>query len=290
MRFRGPKVCRSAWSSATMSRATSSSMCSRVPVFGDDNRTAAAAIQQHAGDGSNWLAVIDGWDEVSGAFDQFVDWAVPAVADGRCAGAPLSGARLLAPIPAPYVRIFAVAPTLPRTPRSAEGAISGDDSGVAARTAELLDANRAGVPPWGFNVLPHTLIGSRRGRHSAERRREGRLTKVREHGGTSPQRPHAGTPGGVGSHGLEHFSIRDPHFGLGRRIDEGPLTWSLQKNWSPRTVWSLGGRRRGPRRAGLDLLASRPAICPVGQHERDDLQLPRHRRDVDPTSRCAPAT
>jgi 2-keto-4-pentenoate hydratase/2-oxohepta-3-ene-1,7-dioic acid hydratase in catechol pathway len=87
------------------------------------------------------------------------------------------------------------------------------------------------TPPWGFYVIPGTIVGPERdvtpptGTQKLDYEAEVGVVLT----GAPPQ------PGGElpiwGYTAWNDFSIRDPAFGLSK-VDHGPLTWSLQKNFA----------------------------------------------------------
>ena len=135
-------------------------------------------------------------------------------------------------------------------PRARESAISGDESTIDMRTAELLArstrACRRGVSTSYPARSSAPTTSSPRPRVS-KLDYEGEVAVVL---GVDAGSGRAPGPHVWGVTAWNDLSIRDPHFGLGRPIDRPPLTWSLQKNFDTgKRVRSVGrGRRRSRRR------------------------------------------
>jgi 2-keto-4-pentenoate hydratase/2-oxohepta-3-ene-1,7-dioic acid hydratase in catechol pathway len=176
------------------------------------------------GDGrGSWAHLVKRWDDVREALAALASWA----GDGGH-GMSIDDVQLSAPLPASDARIFAVGANFALHAAQSERAMHGESVGVPARTLELLENKRNGVPPWGFTVLPSTVVGPDAAVWAPPAARkldyEGEVAAVLR----------VGPKGDVTVWGLapwNDFSLRDPHFGLGPRVDEGPLTWSLQKNF-----------------------------------------------------------
>ncbi|WP_416981190.1 fumarylacetoacetate hydrolase family protein [Streptomyces sp. T028] len=179
-------------------------------------------------DGS-WLPLIARWREVRG----FLRALAEIAADGQAltaASRRLDDVRLDPPLPDPGVRIFALGGNFP-----AHG------SGMAAvmDVAESVRQGAAGGnPPWGFYVIPGTVVGqdavvtppsgTRKLDYEAE---------VAVVLGAGAHEPGSDVIDVWGYTAWNDFSIRDEALGL-TKIDHGPLTWSLTKNF--RTGHSSG--------------------------------------------------
>jgi 2-keto-4-pentenoate hydratase/2-oxohepta-3-ene-1,7-dioic acid hydratase in catechol pathway len=159
--------------------------------------------------GASWVPLIE-----SGA--------LPEVPDA--AGTPLSVVRLEAPIPDPCARIFAMGGNFPmHTAATAE-----------KLTIKLSDSVTSGAkddtPPWGFYVIPGTIVGPEhdvtppRGTQKLDYEAEVGIVLA------ASGRGHDTLPI-WGYTAWNDFSIRDAAFGLSK-VDHGPLTWSLQKNFA----------------------------------------------------------
>ncbi|MEH0421472.1 fumarylacetoacetate hydrolase family protein [Streptomyces sp. B21-083] len=179
--------------------------------------------------GGSWVPLIARWGEVCG----FLRALAEIAADGDAVAAasrPLEDVRLEPPLPDPGVRIFALGGNFP-----AHG------SGMAA-VMDVPESVRQGAaggnPPWGFYVIPGTVVGqdavvsppsgTRKLDYEAE------LAVVLGGGDHEPGSDEIDIWGYTV---WNDFSIRDEALGL-TKIDHGPLTWSLTKNF--RTGHSCG--------------------------------------------------
>jgi 2-keto-4-pentenoate hydratase/2-oxohepta-3-ene-1,7-dioic acid hydratase in catechol pathway len=148
--------------------------------------------------------------------------ATPEVPDA--AGTPLSAVRLEAPIPDPGARIFAMGGNFPmRTAATAEKlTIKLSDS--------VTSAAKDDTPPWGFYVIPGTIVGPEhdvtppRGTQKLDYEAEVGIVLAGSGRGRDTLQIWGYTA-------WNDFSIRDAAFGLSK-VDHGPLTWSLQKNFA----------------------------------------------------------
>ena len=196
-----------------------------------DPRPASVVREALPTRGCSWSRLIDQWDGVRDALHSIVQWTA---GEGRTVSAhdhppPLAGEGVaIAAIGANFVTHAA------RSQFAIEG---GGGAAVEARAAALLEARRSGVPPWGFWILPRTIVGSGRpiGRPTG-------VTKLDYEGEVAVvlRRPSGDdVPQVWGVTAFDDVSVRDPYFKVGPRIDEGPLTWVLQKNF-------VGGSACGP--------------------------------------------
>ena len=197
-----------------------------LPSFASSDATAAAALEPHFNGGEeSWCGVIDNWDDLSGALSALEAWAAADPSRVR----QVDPAELEAPLPDRASHIFAIGANFASHGARSQRVIEGDDlSTVEGRARALVAAKDSGTPPWGFNVLPGTVIGH----EDAIRRPEGivRFDYEGEVGAVLRTTP-AGATSIWGVVPWNDVSIRDKYFGLGPRVDEGPLTWSLQKNF-----------------------------------------------------------
>lgn len=178
---------------------------------------------------SGWGQLIDDWERVREPLVALVSWAE---SDGR-AGPP--GEVAPPPLPSEAAGIFAIGANFATHAAQSQFAIDGGGERVEARIAALLENRRSGVPPWGFTILPRTVAGPG---EPIGRPPGAELLDYEGEVGAVLRRAHAG----VSVWGVAAFhdvSVRDPHLKVGRRIDEGPITWVLQKNFR-------GGSAFGP--------------------------------------------
>jgi 2-keto-4-pentenoate hydratase/2-oxohepta-3-ene-1,7-dioic acid hydratase in catechol pathway len=160
--------------------------------------------------GASWVPLIEGQVEI-----------VPPGGGG----VPTSEVSLEPPLPDPAARIFAMGGNFPMHTAATVEKLEMDIS------ESVKSGSKETTPPWGFYVIPGTIVGPE--------------AQVSPPAGTlkldyeaevgvvlSGQEPSAN--GGLpiwGYTAWNDFSIRDPAFGLSK-VDHGPLTWSLQKNFA----------------------------------------------------------
>jgi 2-keto-4-pentenoate hydratase/2-oxohepta-3-ene-1,7-dioic acid hydratase in catechol pathway len=130
-------------------------------------------------------------------------------------GVPLSSVALEPPLPDAAARIFAMGGNFPMHTAATVSKLS-------IKISDSVVSDDA--PPWGFYVIPGTIVGP-------------------EHEVTPPHGTQKldyeaevgvvldGAGGIWGWTAWNDFSIRDAAFGLSK-VDHGPLTWSLQKNFA----------------------------------------------------------
>lgn len=161
----------------------------------------------------SWVELIERWDEAQGVLQE-LQHRTP---DAR----PVAGVRLEAPLPHVAARIFAMGGNFPMHTAAT----------VAKLDMEISDSVKTGAkettPPWGFYVIPGTIVGPEavvtppRGTQKLDYEAEVGVVLA---GGAAE--------GAIwGYTAWNDFSIRDPAFGLSK-VDHGPLTWSLQKNFT----------------------------------------------------------
>ena len=161
-----------------------------------------------------WATLIEDWPKQRAQLSALEAEAVSGSANGLH---NLAETRLEAPLPDVRSRIYAMGGNFP--------AHVGGALGKLAMNVPASDA-----PPWGFYVIPGTVVGpdaeispppaTQKLDYEAE------LCVVLT-GRTGPD----GGPEIWGYTGWNDFSIRDAAFGLSK-VDHGPLTWSLQKNFT----------------------------------------------------------
>jgi len=178
---------------------------------------------------ASWARLIDGWDGVRDAIAVLAEWADR---EGRTRPA---AAAAPPPLADPAVGIFAIGANFATHAAQAQFAVEGGD-GVDARIAALLKNRRDGVPPWGFTILPRTVSGPG---EPIGRPRGAELLDYEGEVGAVLRRGPSGDLSVWGVAAFHDVSVRDPHFRVGPRIDEGPITWVLQKNFR-------GGSALGP--------------------------------------------
>jgi 2-keto-4-pentenoate hydratase/2-oxohepta-3-ene-1,7-dioic acid hydratase in catechol pathway len=180
--------------------------------------------------GCSWTSLIDGWDRARDPLATLLSWA------GREGRTTAFSQAAPAPLASAAVGIFAIGANFASHAARSQFAMEGGGAAVDARVAALLESRRQGAPPWGFSILARTVAGPGQpiGRPAGAR-----LLDYEGEVGAVLRRDPAG---GISLWGLAAFhdvSVRDPHFKIGPRIDEGPITWVLQKNFR-------GGSALGP--------------------------------------------
>jgi 2-keto-4-pentenoate hydratase/2-oxohepta-3-ene-1,7-dioic acid hydratase in catechol pathway len=169
--------------------------------------------------GCEWTAMIEQWDEAGPRLHELESLAL---AGGASEVRPLAQVRLGPPLPSPAARVFAMGGNFPmHTAKTAEKlAIKLSDS--------VTSGSKNDTPPWGFYVIPGTIVGPgtvvRPPRGTQKFDYEAEVGVVRAGGAGS------GFPI-WGYVNWNDYSIRDAAFGLSK-VDHGPLTWSLQKNFA----------------------------------------------------------
>jgi 2-keto-4-pentenoate hydratase/2-oxohepta-3-ene-1,7-dioic acid hydratase in catechol pathway len=165
--------------------------------------------------GCAWTALIESWDAAVGPLRELE-------ASGA-GGVPLSSATLEPPLPSPAARIFAMGGNFPMHTAQT----------VDKLEIEISESVRSGAknetPPWGFYVIPGTIVG--RGATVTPPTGTQKLDYEAEVGVVRAAGSERGTFPIWGYMAWNDFSIRDAAFGLSK-VDHGPLTWSLQKNFT----------------------------------------------------------
>ena len=191
-------------------------------VVGDRVLDAAEALPE-LGPGADWADLIARWGEHRGALE--------ALEGEDSGGMQLSEVLLEPPLPSPGSRIFAMGGNFPmHTAQTAEK--------LEIELSDEVKSEEKEAPPWGFYVIPGTTVGpeadvspppgTQRFDYEAE------VAVV-----LTGDPVEGGMVGIWGYTAWNDFSIRDAAFGLSK-VDHGPLTWSLQKNFTPRTPRARG--------------------------------------------------
>ena len=194
---------------------------------------AATLAAYFDGGEESWVPVIDDWDDVGPALASLEAWARTEAGSA----AVVTGAGLGAPLPDRSSHIFAIGANFATHAARSQAFIEGDDLSTVEGRARALVAGKAdGVPPWGFTVLPGTVVGP-----GATVEPPAGMSKLDYEAevGAILRLDGAGAVAVWGVMPWNDLSLRDKYFGLGPRVDEGPLTWSLQKNFN-------GGSACGP--------------------------------------------
>jgi 2-keto-4-pentenoate hydratase/2-oxohepta-3-ene-1,7-dioic acid hydratase in catechol pathway len=186
----------------------------RTGLVAGDRVMDLAGIDPALGPGASWTTLIADWQSFAPRLEEL-------------AGSPPDGAPALAdvtlepPLPEPAARVFAMGGNFPM---HLSGAV--DKLDMPASIAEATDT----VPPWGFFVIPGTIVGQgvdiRPPAHVQKLDYEGEVAVVL----TGEPVREDGTLPIWGYTAWNDLSIRDAAFKLSK-VDHGPLTWSLQKNF-----------------------------------------------------------
>jgi 2-keto-4-pentenoate hydratase/2-oxohepta-3-ene-1,7-dioic acid hydratase in catechol pathway len=172
--------------------------------------------------GVSWAGLIAGWRGYREAFGQ-LEALAESGDTGKLTLRPVGDVTLGPPLPEPATRIFAMGGNFPMHLAGATDKLDLPDS--------VTKGTKADTPPWGFFVIPYTTVG-----------REVQIVPPAatryfdyeaEVGAVLTGEP-VGADGRVPIFGYtawNDFSIRDAAFKLSK-VDHGPLTWSLQKNFA----------------------------------------------------------
>ena len=168
--------------------------------------------------GADWAPLIERWVQHGPQLHELADGEI----SNEVRAYPLSDVTLEPPLPSPFVRCFAMGGNFPmHTAQTVEK--------LEMEISDTITRAKNEVPPWGFYVIPGTIVGQDAtitppaGTQKLDY--EGEVGVVRAAGGS------AGTFPIWGYMAWNDFSIRDAAFGLSK-VDHGPLTWSLQKNFT----------------------------------------------------------
>jgi len=197
---------------------------------------AAEGIVQVLGDSgtASWSPMIEAWDQVRDHFNRMIEAAESE--SGAFVSQLIDKVKLRAPLPSASVRIFALGGNDAEHVRNIVKAITGEEFPADKFRQEKRD----GIPPWGFQVMPDTVIGSGAlvvppsGVQKFDY--EGEVGIVLGMGGRDLK---AGQVKFWGYTAWNDFSIREARFGIGPQIHRGGLNWALEKNFD-------GGNACGP--------------------------------------------
>jgi 2-keto-4-pentenoate hydratase/2-oxohepta-3-ene-1,7-dioic acid hydratase in catechol pathway len=171
--------------------------------------------------GGSWLPLIERWQDLRDRLCALAE--IVAGGETPSATQSLADVRLEAPLPDPGVRIFALGGNFP---------LHTSGMGDIIKLEESVKLGAAGgVPPWGFYVIPGTVVGQDAvvspppGTRKLDYEAEVAIVL-----GGGEHEPGSDRIDVWGYTAWNDFSIRDEALGL-TKIDHGPLTWSLQKNF-----------------------------------------------------------
>lgn len=226
-----------------------------LPSFRAADAEAAATIAELLPDPEgSWRELIASWERGGPAFERLATWAEQ---NQDPAGVRrLTELSLLAPLAGGDVQVFAVGANFSAHANLAQNQIYDEEQSIDERSRQMLEGKAAGVPPWGFTILPRTIAAP-----GEEIRPPASVAKLDYEGEVAAILRGSAGPD-PGSDGIElwgytawnDLSIRDPHFGIGEKVDAGPMTWSLQKNFQTGSScgpWVVIGEGRDLGRLGI---------------------------------------
>jgi 2-keto-4-pentenoate hydratase/2-oxohepta-3-ene-1,7-dioic acid hydratase in catechol pathway len=169
--------------------------------------------------GTDWAPMIAAWTDVGSMFTERAEDGQPVA---------LSEVTLRPALVAPRARIFALGSNFPDHAAAAKSMILKRE----VTEAEVLAEREQGLPPWGFVVVPETVIadggtviapdGATMLDYEVE------VCAVLADGGRGLA---AGDVRIWGYTAWNDLGVRDHYFGRGTPIDRGILSWNLQKNF-----------------------------------------------------------
>ena len=178
------------------------------------------------GDGSgSWNDMIAHWDEAREPLGELAAHAAEGGVDGMQA---LASVHLVAPLPDRRNRIIALGANVAAHAVNAFKAITGEEF----TEDHFLKDQRDGLPPWGFLIMPETVVGP-----DAEVSPEAGVEKfdyevevgaILASGG---RRISSDDFAVWGFTVWNDLSIRDPRLGIGPPIHRGAFNWALEKNF-----------------------------------------------------------
>lgn len=181
----------------------------------------AAVLEPHIAPGASWGGLIAAWADLRPAVERLLA-TVGNGAHGALTLRSAAAVTLRPPLPEPAARVFAMGGNFPMHLAGAVAKLDLPDS--------VKQGTKADTPPWGFFVIPHTTVGPEAEVSPPPATRH--LDYEAEVGAVLTGEPVRadGTVPIFGYTAWNDFSIRDPAFKL-TKVDHGPLTWSLQKNF-----------------------------------------------------------
>jgi 2-keto-4-pentenoate hydratase/2-oxohepta-3-ene-1,7-dioic acid hydratase in catechol pathway len=181
-------------------------------------------------DDRNWAGLIEAWSSVREPLEALLDLSTRSE---QVVTYPVSTIRLLPPVAAPTVQVFALGGNFVSHVAQAQRGIRRPEPPTTEprQMSPVEEAKAAGRPPWGFNVLPGTIIGP-----DSELARPATVNKLDYEGEVAVLLAGGGRyldPADVRIWGFtawNDFSIRDQFFKL-LDLDRGNFNWTLQKNF-----------------------------------------------------------
>lgn len=186
---------------------------------------AVAAVLPDGGKGS-WVRLIENWDRVRGALQKMLGLA--SQGDTGLSVRPLDAVRLRPPLATRHGRIIALGANVAAHASAAFKIVFGTD----VPPENFHKEKRDGLPPWGFLIVPETVIGPGEavsppaGVQKLDY--EGEVAVILKAGGRRIR------PGDVefwGYTAWNDLSIRDGRLGIGPPLHRGAFSWALEKNF-----------------------------------------------------------
>ncbi len=198
-----------------------------LPAYHSADAAGADKLSRALGEASSgsWEPLIERWDEFEGYLGAMAESA--EAGRGGFVVRDLNSVELRAPLPSPNVRLFALGGNFAKHLADASRVAYGDTAGEE----ETLRRRRA-QGPWGFIVLPDTIVGTEatiappRGIEKLDY--EAEVAVVLQRGGRDVGADDVRIWGYTA---FNDFSLRDALFDLGEPYDKGPFVWPLHKNF-----------------------------------------------------------
>lgn len=211
-----------------------------------DTADAALLGSLLGGDGAgSWLPMIDNWALAGKALHALL--ALAQREPKRMALHALDSVKLVAPLAHPHPRIFALGGNVASHMAAAMRQITGNKN----ITAESIQAEKdQGLPPWGFLVLPETVVGqdARVSPPPGTKKYdyESEVAVILGAGGSrlKPEQVQV-----WGYTAWNDLSIRDGRLGVGSPIHRGAFSWAMEKNFDTGNVcgpWVVVDEPRDP--------------------------------------------
>lgn len=199
-----------------------------------------------ANDGAgSWIPMIEQWERAGKALHALL--ALAQREPKRVSLHALDAVHLVAPLAHPHPRIFALGGNVASHMAAAMRQITGNQS----ITTESIQAEKTqGLPPWGFLVLPETVVGqdARVSPPPGTKKYdyESEVAVILRAGGSRLKPEQVKVWGYTAWNDL---SIRDGRLGVGAPIHRGAFSWAMEKNFDTGNVcgpWVVVDEPRDP--------------------------------------------
>ena len=171
---------------------------------------------------------VKSWDSAGKVF-HFMARLASREGGARMALRPLDSVQLRAPLPSPHTRIIALGGNVATHMAAAMRQISGNPNITAD---DVLAEKRKGLQPWGFMVLPETVVG-----HGASVAPPAGIQKFDYEAEvavllrSSGRNLKASEVVVWGYSAYNDLSIRDGRLGIGLPLHRGAFSWAIEKNF-----------------------------------------------------------